>query len=121
LPELSDIFPDDLLTRARIGLNTEPGATAPEVLVQACGNCHNDVLDQTISRAHFNIGRMDAAERALAIERIERSGPGVTPPLEARQLTPEARARLLAYLRSEADDPLLQYAAQRGMAGGAGQ
>jgi hypothetical protein len=121
LPELSDIFPDDPLLRARIGLSTEPGATAPQVLVQACGSCHNDVLDQTISRARFNIGHMDRAERDLAIERIQRTGGGVMPPPEARQLTPEARAGLIEFLRSDADDPLLQHAARHGMAGGAGK
>jgi hypothetical protein len=121
LPELSDIFPDDPLLRARIGLSTEPSASAPEALVQACGSCHNDVLDQTITRARFNIGRMNAQQRALAIERIERRGPGVMPPPEARQLTSEARTKVITFLRGDADDPLLQHAAEHGMAGGAGE
>lgn len=125
LPELSDIFPDDPLVRARIGLQTEPGSDAVEVMIQACGPCHNDVLDQSISRARFNIDlwglRPDAL--AVAIERIERGPmePGVMPPPEARQLDAEGRRRLLDYLRQdplsgEPDTRLLR-AAERGMAG----
>jgi hypothetical protein len=38
-----------------LGSQTEPDATPSEAPVQICGSCHNDVLDQTISRARFNI------------------------------------------------------------------
>ena len=126
LPDLADIFPDDPKLRARIGLATEPDATPAEALIQACGTCHNDVLDQSISRARFSIalGRLPRSEIDLAIERIERPGdaPGVMPPPEARQLAPEAKQRLLEYLRGELDagaiDPMLERAAALGMTGG---
>lgn len=129
LPDLADIFPDDPLVRARIGLQTEPGADAVEVLIQACGPCHNDVLDQSISRARFNINLwgLDAAELDVAIERIERSSeaPGVMPPPEARQLDAEARGRLLSYLRQDPlegePEPRLVRAAELGMAGDTGR
>jgi hypothetical protein len=128
LPELSDIFPDDGHLRARMGLQTEPDATPPEALIQACGSCHNDVLDQTISRSHFNIdlSRLDRAELETAIARIRmpRNAPGAMPPPEARQLDPDARDRLLEFLR---DDPAalepneqLKHAASLGMKGGEG-
>jgi hypothetical protein len=128
LPDLADIFPDDPRLRAQIGLQTEPDATAEEALIQACGSCHNDVLDQSLSRARFNIAvsRLDRAELALAVERIERAptAPGAMPPPEARQLAPAARARLLDYLRQDPKslqaDSRLERAAQLGMAGGAG-
>lgn len=127
LPDLADIFPDDPVLRARIGLQTEPDAAPADALIQACGGCHNDVLDQSLSRARFNIdlSKLDAAAIARAIDRIERAptDPGVMPPPEARQLEPRARARLLDFLR---DDPLskpalpeLERAAELGMAGGA--
>lgn len=127
LPDLSDVFPDDPRVRALIGLQTEPGASAQEVLIQACGSCHNDVLDQSLTRARFNIDlwKLDAAEIATAIERIERgpSESGVMPPPEARQLDSEGREKLLSYLRSapqtQSPDPHLQRAAELGMAGGA--
>lgn len=127
LPDLADIFPDDPQLRAEIGLQTEPGASPAEALVQACGPCHNDVLDQTLSRARFNIAlaRLDAAARGRAIERLELAPDdvGVMPPPEARQLDPQTRPRLIEYLRQSArppeDDALLESAAALGMAGGA--
>jgi mono/diheme cytochrome c family protein len=126
LPDLSDVFPDDPLVRAQIGLQTEPDATPAEALVQACGSCHNDVLDQTISRARFNIDlkRMRRDELDLAIERIGLApgAAGVMPPPEGRQLDAAGRARVISYLRdnqrSSEDDALLTRAATLGMTGG---
>lgn len=125
LPDLADIFPDDPQVRAEIGLQTEPGATPVEALIQACGPCHNDVLDQEVSRARFNIALagISADERMLAIERIQRARhePGVMPPPEARALDAEARASLTRYLarqeRAAEDDAMLAEAARLGMAG----
>jgi hypothetical protein len=124
LPELSDIFPDDAHTRAEIGLQTEPDATPAETLIQACGSCHNDVLDQGISRARFNIAlpRMSREELDLAIARITAapSSEEVMPPKGMRQLDPAAKLRLLDYLmrraRDAQDDTLLENAARMGMA-----
>jgi hypothetical protein len=123
LPDLGDIFPDDPQTRAEIGLQTEPGASGPDLLIQACGSCHNDVLDQTISRARFSIalGRMDRAERELAVKRIAlpAEDPLVMPPHGMRQLDAAGKARLTDYLasdsRSEADDMRLDRVARGGM------
>lgn len=124
LPDLADIFPDDPQVRAEIGLQTEPQASAAETLVQACGSCHNDVLDQNVSRARFNIrlASMSREELDLAVTRIELdpSHEGVMPPHGMRQLDPAGRARLLAFLRgaprSAEDDALLDSAAKLGMA-----
>lgn len=123
LPDLADIFPDDPQVRAEIGLQTEPNATPAETLIQACGSCHNDVLDQSISRARFNISlkRMSRDEIDLAIARIELDAHSdtVMPPKGMRQLDPEGKKRLLTYLRanqrSADDDALLESAAQAGM------
>jgi mono/diheme cytochrome c family protein len=127
LPDLADVFPDDPSTRARIGLQTD-AATPQEALIQACASCHNDVLDQSLSRARFNVdlSRLDRNELESAIERIERdpNAVGAMPPPEARALDPNARALLLEYLRDPATgtqpDPALRHAAEQGMAGGAG-
>jgi hypothetical protein len=124
LPDLSDIFPDDPQVRAEIGLQTEPGASGAALLIQACGNCHNDVLDQTLSRARFNIAlaRMSLAELEVAITRIElpEQSARAMPPHGTRQLDPAGQKRLLAYLkrsrRSAEDDALLERAAAQGMA-----
>jgi mono/diheme cytochrome c family protein len=126
LPDLSDIFPDDPHTRAQLGLQTEPDATPAEALIQACGSCHNDVLDQTLSRARFNvaIGRVDRAELDTAIDRIgrDRAAPGAMPPSDARQLDEDVRSQLVDYLRRSAwpsdDTARLEHAGRLGMAGG---
>jgi hypothetical protein len=123
LPDFTDIFSDDPQTRAELGLQTEPGATPAQMLVQACGACHNDVLDQTISRARFNIAlhRLDRDELDTAMARLKlpRTSPYAMPPAGARQLDPSGFERLIEYLaqsvRSSADDELLEHAARRGM------
>jgi hypothetical protein len=127
LPDLADIFPDDPHERALIGLQTEPDATPAETLVQACGPCHNDVLDQSISRARFNVrlAGLPRSEIDAAIERISLAAgePGAMPPKEARQIDAGVRERLVEFLRQDErsahDDELLDHAARMGMAGGA--
>jgi cytochrome c553 len=125
LPDLADIFPDAAQVRAEIGLQTEPNATPAELLIQACAMCHNDALDQTISRARFNINlaHMDRAELDLAIARIELPQMSETamPPHGMRQLDSQGKALLVAYLRADTrtaeDDALLESAARLGMVG----
>jgi cytochrome c553 len=126
LPDLADIFPDDPQQRAEIGLQTEPSAGPSETLIQACGSCHNDVLDQSLSRARFNIrlASMTREELDLALARIElpESDARVMPPKGMRQLDPEGKTRLLTFLkenqRSLEDDVRLEAAAKDGMATG---
>jgi hypothetical protein len=124
LPDLADIFPDDPKRRAEIGLQNEPDATPAEALIQVCGPCHNDALDQTLSRALFNISlsRMSRAELDTAISRLSQAPhtAGVMPPPETRQLDSAMRTRLIEYLRQttrpSADDAMLDKAAKSGMA-----
>ena len=102
LPDLRDVHPDDPMLRAEIGLDTEPGLDANEVLAQACSQCHNDRLNQTLSRARFNpkLSKLARAEKNQAIARLmlPPDDPAVMPPVFARQLTDEARARLIELL-----------------------
>jgi hypothetical protein len=126
LPDMADIYPDDPQARALRGLQTEPDATPEDALIQACAPCHSDVLDQTISRARFNVSvsRMDRIELDAAIDRIERpyGAEGAMPPREFRQLDPGARERLIEYLRSDPSeldpDGRLDTASRLGMTGG---
>jgi hypothetical protein len=119
-------LPGGAYERALRGLQTEPDATPEDALIQACAICHSDVLDQTISRARFNISvtRMDRNELDAAIERIGRpyGAEGAMPPREFRQLDPSARERLIEYLRkdpTELDaDGRLETASRLGMMGG---
>lgn len=125
LPDMADIFSDDRHTRAQIGLQTEPDATPAQALIQACGGCHNDVLDQNVTRAKFNIdlSRMSRQELDLAIKRIglSRTAEGAMPPSNARQLDSDVRQHLVEFLRSGVEpgsvDPMLQRAANLGMKG----
>ena len=124
-PDLTDIYPDDLTTRAEIGLNTDPSSSPAEVLIQACGTCHNDVLDQSLSRARFSValGRMSRAERDLAIARLQLGShvPGAMPPSGRRRVLEAQLPALIAYLQQDArapeDDEQLEHAASLGMAG----
>jgi hypothetical protein len=81
------------------------------------------VLDQTISRARFSIalGRMDRAERVLAVQRVGLPADDVRvmPPHGMRQLDAAGKARLAEHLlidtRSEAEDTLQANVARKGM------
>lgn len=125
-PDLADVFPDDPWVRAQIGLQTVPDATPAEALIQACGSCHNDALDQSISRARFNIdvSRLTPAQLGHAIERIQRkpSAAGAMPPPMFRALAPDTRKQLVDYLkaqmREQTPEPMLEQAAKLGMMGG---
>ena len=71
LPDIRRVFLDDAL--ADLNFIPRPNATGKEVLVQACAQCHNSRLDQTITRAHFDVtklGSMSAAEKKEAIRRM---------------------------------------------------
>lgn len=124
LPDLADIFPDDPQTRAEIGLQAEPGASPAQALVQACGTCHNDVLDQTISRARFNVAvsRLSRAELDTAVARLGLAPdvPGAMPPPGRRKLDTATRTALIDYLKSDDRSPddvaALDHAARVGMA-----
>ncbi|MET0342738.1 MAG: hypothetical protein ABW252_17155 [Polyangiales bacterium] len=123
LPDLSDVFSDDPRLRAEIGLQTTPDATPADALIQACGPCHNDKLDPTITRARFSVavGRLSATARELAIARLSlpASDLQAMPPHEARALAAGAREALIAYLRQpppSADGEKLEHAAREGMA-----
>lgn len=125
LPDFGDIFPDDAQVRAEIGLQTEPGATPPQILIQACASCHNDVLDQNISRARFNValGRMSREELELAIARLKEPRDSILamPPRGRRQIDAKGIEQLITYLQSQSrpaeDDALLDSVAKLGMAG----
>jgi hypothetical protein len=125
LPDFADIFPDDPQVRAEIGLQTEPDAAPAQLLIQACGSCHNDVLDQNISRARFNIAlaRMSRAELELAVTRLKEPRDSILamPPRGRRQIDAKGLEQLISYLQADSrpaeDDALLDSAAKLGMAG----
>jgi hypothetical protein len=103
LPDIRDVFPDDPLRLAEMGFATEPGLPAEQVLTQACAECHNDRLDQNVSRARFNVSlaTMSRTEKDLAITRLSLPGSNVhaMPPRRVKTLSDDARAALVELLR----------------------
>ncbi len=72
LPNISDIFLESAYPD--LGFSPQAGATGHEMLVQMCHQCHNSNLDQTISRARFNVDllqTMSSDEKALAVARLQ--------------------------------------------------
>jgi hypothetical protein len=103
LPDIRDVFPDDPATQADLGFSTRPGLPAQRVLTQACAQCHNDRLDQSLSRARFNVdlSQLSRAEKDAAIARLQLPGSDVhaMPPRRLRTLSAQAIAGLIALLQ----------------------
>ena len=102
LPDIRDVFPDDAALQAEMGFTTAPGLSGEDVLVQACAQCHNDRLDQGISRAAFHVdlekltrGQKDAA---LARLKLPATDARAMPPRRTRYLSDEAKDRLMKVL-----------------------
>lgn len=90
LPDISDVFLDAALPDMTIA--PRPGASGDEILRQMCIQCHNSRLDQTLSRARFNVedlASMSASEKAIAIERL-------MAPKDSAELMPPRRFRELS-------------------------
>ena len=103
LPDIRDVFPDDHALLARMGMSTEPGLSGEEVLIQACSQCHNERLNQSLSRARFrpDIASLSRAEKDAAIARLMLPPNSVfaMPPARLRVLSREARERAIEALR----------------------
>ena len=103
LPDIRDVHPDDEALLARMGFATEPGMNGEQILLQACAQCHNDRLDQTVSRARFNVDlrkmSREQKERAIARVMLPLENPGVMPPARFRRLSEDARRELIELLK----------------------
>jgi mono/diheme cytochrome c family protein len=53
-PDLTNVYAESDLSA--VGLRVHPGLSPPEILVQACSQCHHDGLNQDITRARFKLG-----------------------------------------------------------------
>ena len=79
----------DLTFRPKVGLDGKG------LLVQMCSQCHNDKLDSSISRAHFDVTKLDTMSRAdndLAIARMQMPSTSNKrmPPVMFRSFTDES-------------------------------
>jgi hypothetical protein len=71
IPDISALLTDE--AERAMSIRPRLGATGREILVQMCQGCHSSRLDQTISRAKFNVERLDEMsqdEKQLAIDRM---------------------------------------------------
>jgi hypothetical protein len=71
MPDIRDIF----AAQAERDMSVRPatGLTGAGIMAQMCERCHNSQLDQTISRARFNVATlatMSRAEKDVAIYRV---------------------------------------------------
>ncbi|HEY4223806.1 MAG TPA: hypothetical protein VGO62_20760 [Myxococcota bacterium] len=102
LPDLRDVFADDAL--AGMSHHVKPGLDGRGVLVHACAQCHNGRLDQSLTRARFDVSQLASLgddEKDLAITRMELPDDDVLhmPPHLFRDLTDDERALAEASLR----------------------
>jgi len=113
-PDVTDVFEEANL--GVLGLKVMPGLSPPEILVQACTQCHHDGLNQSISRAQFTLGpiarsrpasslgdhfsNLKVGELHLIQERINLPADHlqVMPPDRIRSLDLEERAAVTAWL-----------------------
>ena len=88
-PDIRDVLDDSGLRD--MGFMVKEGLTPEQIIVQACSQCHNDRLDQTVSRAKFsvNLSRMDCKEKQVAIDRLRLGKDEIKrmPPPRFRNLT----------------------------------
>ena len=72
LPDIRRVFLEEALEE--MSMRPKAEASGEEILVQACAQCHNARLDQSLSRAKFDVGQlgtMTPAAKALAIARMK--------------------------------------------------
>lgn len=105
LPDIRQIFPDDQTRLAQLGLAVVPGESVQQLFVNGCQQCHNNTLDQNLSRARFNVpallaGRMSAEEKQRAANRLQQ-GPynlELMPPRRFRVLQSTEITAMVNYL-----------------------
>lgn len=98
--------PRDVLateTEVELGFRPRPEATASEILHHVCQRCHNDRLDQSLSRARFNAEHLEALtaeQKTAAIERLMRPehAAGHMPPSRFATLPEDSLQTLLDFL-----------------------
>jgi hypothetical protein len=100
--DLRDVFDDKGL--ADMGFVPQPNLDGRGVMRAICQHCHNSKLDQTISRARFDVTKLDTmsrAEKDLAIARISlpADSPQLMPPRLFATLPEAARAAVIADLK----------------------
>jgi hypothetical protein len=90
LPDIRDTFLDSAL--ADMSIRPKAGLDGRGILTHMCRMCHNSQLDQTISRAMFDIDKLDTLSRGQKDEAIKR----LMLPDSDRRKMPPARFHVLS-------------------------
>ncbi|HEX6241198.1 MAG TPA: hypothetical protein VFZ61_09910, partial [Polyangiales bacterium] len=103
MPDIRAVLPDDPVALAEMGFTLDERLPDDALLTAACGLCHNQRLDQGLSRARFHtdIARLPAEEKQIAIDRLRLPGhdPLAMPPRRIHDMSDAVRERLIALLR----------------------
>jgi hypothetical protein len=90
LPDIRDVLLDEALPE--MSLRPAAGLDGRGILVHMCQRCHNSTLDQSLSRARFNVQTLDSMSRAEKDQAIARISMGddvkKMPPSRFGQLSP---------------------------------
>lgn len=102
LPDVREVFLDSALPK--LSMRPAEGLDGRGILVHMCGQCHNAKLDQTISRANFNVFALDSMSREMkekAVRRLRMDSESryKMPPTLFREMSDEEIAKAVAELR----------------------
>lgn len=102
LIDIREIFPDDRTKLSEMGLAPKPGLKGQALLINACSQCHNSKLDQTIDRAKFNVNSktFTAKQKQEAIDRLKQPKDALKlmPPRLFMSLTEDEIQELVTYI-----------------------
>jgi mono/diheme cytochrome c family protein len=100
-PDIREVFLDE--DAWAMGFAVPADASGEEIIVQACSQCHNRNLDQTISRANFDVDLQSLTDeqKNTAIERLLLPDDHLRnmPPRRFRTLTTDQVQRVVEVLR----------------------
>jgi hypothetical protein len=90
--------------KVAVGALIEDDPDGAVLLRSACIRCHDRRAPSNSHRSAFQVETVTPGSAARAVERLQLppDSPFVMPPVRASSLTPQARSRLLAFLRSRA-------------------
>jgi hypothetical protein len=106
LPDIRRVLPDNPKVLSDLGFHVQQGFTdGKSILINACTQCHNSNLDQTQSRARFNVqnvAQMSKSELSIAIGRVSQAPNSLflMPPARFRELLPAEKQLVVDYLNS---------------------
>ncbi len=72
LPDIREVLLDAALPD--MGIRPKPGLDGRGILTQMCGQCHNAKIDPALSKARFDVSKLDSLEpsiKKMAIARMQ--------------------------------------------------